>query len=126
MTLFHKAPADFTPTPSESLCNGAALLFSFPRSCSRLPYSLPCIRAQRKTEDTEARQTRERGSVLKSFRAAPVRALAAPQISNDHRYIIPESPFCAPRSPCRIDIISAITLRLVHVVIFRRLIAKAG
>lgn len=72
------------------------------------------------TEDRrhETRQTRERGSLLKSFR----RALRKYQMITVMSFL----PLrFARRSLSRIDIISTITLRLVRIVIFRGLIAKA-
>lgn len=109
--------------PSESLCNRRPCYFPFREAATG--YSTVC-RVFGHNGRHETRQTHERGSLLKTFCRAPVRAFTVPQISNDHRYIIPAPPFCASRSLYRIDIVSTITLHLVHVVIFRRLIAKTG
>lgn len=91
-----------------------------------LQYSLPRTRAQRKTEDTR-QDKRAREEAFRKVSAALRARACSPLRKYQMITVISFLPLrFAPRSLARIDIISTITLRLVHVVIFRRLIAKAG
>lgn len=91
--------------PSEPLCNRRPCYFHF-REAATVTVQFAVYSGATGDRRHETRQTREGGSLLKSFRRARARAFTAPQISNDHRCIIPTSPFCAPQSLSRRSILS--------------------
>lgn len=119
-SLFHKALTDSANLQNHFVIHRRPCYFPFREVATVTVVQFTVYSCATEDRRHETRQTRERGSRLKSFR----RAFTTPQISNDHRhsYLSVLYRGCFPRSILSPPLPSVLFI----VVIFRRLIAKIG